>query len=438
LILPDERLYVDLFSIRRNSWLLFCFFCIVLVSQPVSGETLEARFHTDPAGADVWLGDHGRRLGTSGDEVRIDTAWFGDATGFDVMFEKSGFYTGRAHVQTAYFQSYRDWPPAGVLPLTPRHFWNRWLAHPLQPVLGAAIIALTLGLLVSRGRRWRHVSTPTDLAAGASRIETVAPGTIVDRYRLLEPIGRGRDAIVFSASPVESGGEPTVAIKILDRRVGDDKQRQRFEREIAIVASLEHASIVRALAWGEYQGRPYLVTEFVDGCTLRSRLGEPWPLSDALVLLRALFDAVAHAHGRGIFHRDIKPENIWLTVEGVPRLLDFGLAHAVDAEALTTVGHVHGTLIYMPPERTGGLIDEALGDQYSLGVVAYEMLAGRPPFEVPADRADHPHLTRQPPLLEQLRPDLPVELCDAIMRMMARQPSRRFASVLAARAALDG
>src|SRR6476646_4883784 len=242
------------------------------------------------------------------------------------------------------------------------------------------------------------------------RLQTVLQG----RFTLERELGQGGMATVFLARDVRHGR--SVAIKLLDPAVTSTIGVERFLREISITARLQHPHILTLIESGQEGGLLYYVMPHVEGESLRVRLGHQPPLSvtGAVWIAREVADALTHAHGHGVIHRDIKPENI-LVAEGHAWVADFGIARALETsgdKSLTMAGLPIGTPAYMSPEQAEGRPDvDGRSDTYSLGCVLFEMLAGRPPFVGRSARAVmQQHVTTPPPLLAELRPDLPPEL----------------------------
>jgi eukaryotic-like serine/threonine-protein kinase len=239
-------------------------------------------------------------------------------------------------------------------------------------------------------------------------------------------------AVVFLAE--DRKHQRQVAVKVLRSELAQSLGADRFLKEIAIAAQLTHPHVLPLHDSGEADGLLYYVMPFVEGESLRDRLRREHqlPVADALRILRDVADALAYAHSRGIVHRDIKPENILLTGEHAV-VTDFGIARAVDAagsDRLTETGLAVGTPWYMSPEQAGGADRlDGRADIYSLGCVAYEMLAGEPPFtgpNLPAVIARH---TLDPvPPLRTLRPAVPEPLVRAIEQALAKLPADRFAT----------
>ncbi len=280
-------------------------------------------------------------------------------------------------------------------------------------------------LLVKRG--WlaedqaRRVDARTRSASGT-------PGEIVG-YRLLDVVGRGAMGTVYRA--LHLGLNREVAIKILRQDLaGDRTQIERLKAEAAMLASLDHPNIVRALDAGESNGFPYVVMEYVEGETLRDRLRREGrlPEKEALAITRALADALERARRMGVVHRDVKPGNILLTRAGEPKLMDLGLAKGPIDMGLTQHGATVGTPQYIAPEQA---VDprkaDTRSDIYSLGATLYTMLAGRPPFdgETLAEILTKV-LYESPTPVRVLRPEVSAETGYLVDRMMLRDPTLRY------------
>jgi len=229
----------------------------------------------------------------------------------------------------------------------------------------------------------------------AGRRGEVVPGrTTLGSYRILEKLGAGGMGTVYLARDARLGRR--VALKLLPEHFARDAELvRRFEQEARAASVLNHPNIITVHEIGESEGRRFIVTEFVEGRTLRERLGEGrFDVGDALDICAQVAGALAKAHDAGIVHRDIKPENVMVDEEGHVKVLDFGIAKqvaqapSIDTEAPTTArvvntasGVVLGTSTYMSPEQLRGQELDARTDIWSLGVLFYEMVAGRAPFE---------------------------------------------------------
>ncbi len=246
---------------------------------------------------------------------------------------------------------------------------------------------------------------------------------VLDRYRPLRPLGSGGSGSVWLARDETNGLD--VALKIVPR---EGKAAHRAEREAEAAARLRHERCLRAYGFGSDSGHVYIAYEYVGGRTLREamRAGE---LRDGQAVEAAaqILDGLAHAHSRGIVHRDVKPSNVLLAEEDAisVRLLDFGLAQFDEAETLTAVGDVPGTLAYISPERLRGEEACSASDVWGVGVLLWEALAGKHPFwGVPLQQMAGTIEAGCPPLQPE-RPDLPKRLLSAISHALAHDPRKR-------------
>jgi serine/threonine protein kinase len=261
------------------------------------------------------------------------------------------------------------------------------------------------------------------------------------RYEVEQEIGRGGNARIFLAT------DPTgrkVALKILHPELLISVAADRFLREIRLASRLNHPHIASILDSGEHDWLVYYVMSYIEGPTLREALDRSSRLSisDTARLAIDLLDALDHAHRHDIIHRDVKPANIVLSASGAV-LLDFGIARAVAAsgnDQLTRSGIAVGTSTYMSPEQIAALPDmDHRCDLYSVGIVLFECLAGRPPF-VNRNEAVvlQLHLTQAAPDVRTLRPDTPVELATGIARALVKRPEDRWPSATAMKDGLAG
>jgi tetratricopeptide (TPR) repeat protein len=253
-----------------------------------------------------------------------------------------------------------------------------------------------------------------------------------DRYLIERELGRGGMATVYLAQDRQHGRK--VAVKLLRRELSATIGPERFLREIAITAQLDHPHILPLLDSGKAgpDALLYYVMPLVDGESLRERLARDKQLgvAEAVQVAREVADALAYAHARGVIHRDIKPENILLS-NGHARVADFGIARAVvtsETQHLTETGIAIGTPAYMSPEQAAGDAGtDVRTDVYAVGCVLYEMLAGRPPFMAPTPQAILAKvLTSEPEPLDVLRPGIPQGVQAAVRRATARDPADRF------------
>jgi eukaryotic-like serine/threonine-protein kinase len=269
-----------------------------------------------------------------------------------------------------------------------------------------------------------------------SKNEKLAEGTRLAHYEIVAPIGEGGMGEVFLAKDTKLNRK--VALKLLGSHITEDKNRvRRFRQEAFATSALNHPNIVTIYEIGEWRGRDFIVTEFVDGETLRARLQKRKPsIGEALDIAVQIASALAAAHGAGVVHRDIKPENVMIRADGLVKVLDFGIAKYRPTEkgqkALveTEVGEIIGTAAYMSPEQARGLEVDAQTDIWSLGVILYEMLAGRLPFagETKSDRIAA-ILEREPAPLKKTGDKISLQLQQIIDRALAKDKKRRYADI---------
>ncbi|MGH7678199.1 MAG: protein kinase domain-containing protein, partial [Gemmatimonadaceae bacterium] len=265
-----------------------------------------------------------------------------------------------------------------------------------------------------------------------SALESVT-AALADRYRIEREAGAGGMASVFLAEDLKHRRK--VAVKVLRAELAASLGKDRFIREIEIAAQLAHPHILPLLDSGEASGLLYYVMPFVEGESLRDRLvraGE-LPVADAIRVLTQVADAVAHAHARGLVHRDIKPENVMMSGRHA-LVTDFGVAKALSEatgrQQLTSVGIALGTPAYMAPEQA--VADPGVDhrvDIYAIGVVGYELLAGRPPFAgLSSAEVLAAHVMRAPEPLTTLKPNVSQALGHVIMKCLEKSPAERWQS----------
>ncbi len=276
----------------------------------------------------------------------------------------------------------------------------------------------------------------------------VAPGTIFEsKYQVLEEIGRGGMGVVYKGHDLSLNRQ--VAIKVLPEQFNtDDDVIARFKKEARAMAALDHPNIVPVYAIGQQRNFHYFVMKFLDGGTVAERLedlrrqGLPARVEQREVreVLAQVCKGLGHAHRRGLIHRDIKPGNIMLSPEGLVTIMDFGIVkEQMGGESLTRTGLVFGTPEYMAPEQAQGEAEPGPStDLYSLGIVGYEMLSGKPPYT-----GDTPfsivlkHIKNPPPPLIDKLPDIDPSLQHVIFHALEKDPETRWATAGDMREALD-
>ncbi len=269
---------------------------------------------------------------------------------------------------------------------------------------------------------------------------------LLERYQILDSLGKGGMASVYRAFDTRLDCE--VALKVIRSdfipRSSEKILRQRFEREAKVVARLSHPNIIKVLDFGEDEGNPYLVMEYIKGRTLRSFLSErkQIPASEAIQLLQPIAEALGYSHAQGVIHRDIKPSNILLTESGRPLLSDFGIAKILEADItqdLTGTNTAIGTPEYMAPEQITSTTADERTDLYALGIVFYELISGKRPFEAETPLEVMVKQSRDPiPRISGASIGKPKELNRFLERALAKKPDDRFQNASEMSAAMSG
>ena len=301
-------------------------------------------------------------------------------------------------------------------------------------------------LVSAHDRADRFIETPVIAVKSFwpdQRGEEIALGSLLGPYRVLSEIAHGGMGAVYLAERADGQYQQRVAVKLIKRGMDVDLMLRRFRAERQILASLEHPNIARLLDGGTSEdGIPYFVMEYIAGAPINQFVkSRALAVAERMLLFLAVCDAVAHAHRRGVIHRDIKPANILVTPEGVPKLLDFGIAKALTPDAPGSTAPITGLRLLTPeyasPEQIEGRTATVASDVYSLGVVLYELLTGSSPYKPrsrdPLDVADAVRTTIPerpstgvPPIIRrQLKGDLDT----IVLVALRKEPERRYQSV---------
>lgn len=388
-------------------------------------------FRTIPSGAQVF--DQYGPLGVSGQPLVLRPA-AQYAGGLQLTFKSPGYHDLKQTLAYAMVaRSDEVYPPPGEPPLSLKPASPAAFVSYFRAPLGGALLAGVVALVWSkrlrrREQRLEKLEAVLDQDATSSLVETV-PGRLGD-YHLLGKLGGGGMATVHRAIK----GDEQVAIKVLRHEADQDADFQaRFRREADLYRQLRHPHVVMMLDYGQQQGLFYLVLELMEGGTLTQKIPpQGMPPEEAVRYLEPLGQAVQAAHDQGVVHRDLKPDNVMLTSSGVVKVTDFGLGRSLTSTHLTATGTALGTPAYMAPEQVCGVLFEPATDQYALGIIAYELLTGKRPFE-----ASDPIQICFMHVSEPARaPGVSPEVDAVILRMLAKKPEERYATVADAMHAL--
>ncbi len=266
-------------------------------------------------------------------------------------------------------------------------------------------------------------------------------GDQIDRFQIQDHMAQGGMSNIYRAFDLVSRCE--VVIKIPDQSmIGDPAQFERFQREMEVARQLNHPAVLRGLYAGQYNRIPYLVTEMVNGKSLRSLIesAAPMPVDEAVSLVKKIAEGMAYCHQNNVVHRDLKPENILISETGQPVIMDFGLALTKSSHRVTysNLSATMGTPDYMAPEQVEGQRGDARTDIYALGIILFEMLNGKPPFSGDNNLAIMAQrLNGDAPRLDKLRPDVSEQVAAIVARCLQRDPKERYPDMQALIDALD-
>lgn len=428
--------------------------CFIEAEEPALERLM---FCTYPSGAEVYIQDGGEGLsyiGKSGTVITRNMAKLKGQSGFDVQFKLWGYVPVHQRFQfvknTDKDEEVKRYPADSDIQLQPKIPVIIPLIYLVRDNVLITIILVVISILavflVILPKR-RKVKAALDRAAKWEAIRTKMGdddphiGLKLGEYRLIEKLGSGGMGAVYKAVPEETLSEKeSVAIKFMKPEVTEDEEFvRRFRREVQVTSKLDHPSILRIINWGEEDKRMYMVMELMKGSTLKGKMGKGgMSIKSFRDYYFPVLDALEYAHGKDIIHRDIKPDNIMLTENGRVKVMDFGLAKGNQYSTITVSGSAIGTPAYMAPEQITGKPQDSRSDQYSLGVLAWEMLAGHRPFDDESTiNIVLKHLSEKPPSLKEARPDLPDAFNAIIMRMLEKEPNQRYKNLGEVKSAME-
>ncbi len=325
----------------------------------------------------------------------------------------------------------------------------KWLPNPL-PVASLPLLSVTTGMMRSMGAT---TSTMATMKMEATAAGATAPGSpqadipvghlFANRYRIEQILGRGGMGVVYKATDTQL--DEMVAIKTLpgDVMTRSPEDLERFKREIRLARKITHRNVLRTYDYGEAEGVYFISMEFVRGYTLSELIDEApsrqMPSRATVGIARQICRGLHAAHEQGIIHRDIKPQNVLIDAKGEVKLMDFGIARMAEApEAMTQAGLIVGTPHYMSPEQVQGKQLDSRSDVYSMGVLIYELLVGKRPFESSSlTGVLTAHITEKAKPAIDLRPEIGRDINNIVMRCLEKEPAARYADAGALLADLD-
>ena len=263
-----------------------------------------------------------------------------------------------------------------------------------------------------------------------SKTSMLQIGDQFDHFQIQGHIAQGGMSDIYRAYDLLTSKE--VVLKIPDKMsIGDPAQYERFQRELEVMRTLQHPAILKGLGSGRFNSTPYLVTELIDGESMRALIERAAPMgsNESIALIRKIADGLAHCHDNQIIHRDLKPENILITAGGQPVVLDFGLALTKKSFRVTyaNLSSTAGTPDYMAPEQIEGQRGDVRTDIYAVGTMLFELLTGRTPFSGDSNLAVMAqHLSGSIPRLDKIQPNVSSQLAAVVARCLQREPKDRY------------
>ncbi len=417
-------------------------------------------FRTLPEKSDVRLlrastASDGDFLGLSGTPVELNLAKFAADREVFFVIRQKGYKDLRCSLKPHDFKPYSpqaliSYPTEGKEPLAlePATVFKKmalWLSQyrkaitvlALIMVPSAILMAIKLSGMNAEKRKW---SAWEALLAGVDREDPMF-NKALGGYVIVEKIGQGGMAAVYRAVPEQTrSGEGEVAVKVME--IGEESERdylRRYTREVKILSALNHPNILRILNYGTQGDLFYLITDLIRGRTLESEIREGGIDLEAFRnIIGQVLDALIHAHKKEILHRDIKPGNIMIDRKDHVTVMDFGLAKGRHYSAITDSGLTLGTPDYMAPEQVTTKKVDSRTDEYSLGVLAYALLTGTLPFydEAPF-RIIYRQVTEQPAPLRTIRASIPDALEAVVLRMLEKEPDKRYQTLEEVKEAME-
>lgn len=342
-----------------------------------------------------------------------------------------------------------DTADLGYIELTPLQGWsNRWeqikVLHqfrtPTAVFIDVLLVLMILSVPAVFFPRYRRYRRQKELWKRKEMLESVITDTdpllkkVLGGYYLTARIGRGGMSKVYRGLPESTLDlEDAVAVKVIDEELATSEEyRARFRREVEVSASLNNPNTVKLIDWGENGSVLFMVQELIEGQTLKEALKNPLSQARFVHIFIPILRALKAAHAKGVIHRDLKPSNVMITPNDVVKLMDFGLAKAnKPGHDLTRTGDAFGTPIYMSPEQiSGGALDPS-ADMYSLGVMSFELLTGRLPFDTGEDPMSVmlAHLQQEPHRVSEFRPDIAPELDEMVASLLIKDPAERLSDI---------
>lgn len=441
-LMRSSRLSVEAQSSMRKTLLLLALPLWTLAAayalpDPVGSSNVTLTIVSEPDGAEIH-DNYGKMLGKTGQPIMVNTQAYGSTA--ILKLRKDGYSDYPLDLAATRLGGRH--PEQGAYKLTATSYFvvaRQFISdYPwILPLLG---LGAFVGIGLKIGNRRTEQQRKLRLQRARAIEDNQDEGMIslgLGGYRLIEILGRGGMATVYRGVPEATlDRAQSVAVKVLHRdALGEDWQR--FQREVVIAKELVHPGIVGLIDYGDIDGKRYLVMECVEGGSLREAL--PLSVEHSRQVLQEVGSALAYAHSKGITHRDLKPENMMLLPNGHVKVMDFGLAKSDNSTQLTKTGTIMGTPAYMPPEQIKGESANPKMDQYALGILAYELFTGSPPFQTDDPiQMIYAHLSEvPPPPSTRASVTLPPPLDAVILKMLEKEPANRYFNIQAAAYALE-